>query len=132
MSERPRFGPEFQDASSKLYKAEYGAITLVLVAYLIWRSFYGGGIDTLQTVFWFLFPDLVAFIPIGLSSSRREWPNWGPILYNIPHSVLIWGLAFVLGWLYLQSPNWPILGWLVHISADRAFGYGLRKRHSRK
>ncbi|MCS4538746.1 MAG: hypothetical protein HYY67_07820 [Thaumarchaeota archaeon] len=75
MSEGPRFGPDFQDVDSRLYKAEYGAITLAFIAYLIWRGLYAGGMDLLQIVFWILFPDLMAFIPIGLSSSRREWPS---------------------------------------------------------
>jgi hypothetical protein len=76
------FGPGFQDARSKLYRAEYAAATLALLAYLIYRSLYLGGLDWASMVFWIFFPDLVAFIPIGLSSKRKEWPSWGSYLYN--------------------------------------------------
>ena len=84
-----------------------------------------GGLDWPATVFWALFPDLVAFIPIGLSK-KRDWPPWGSYLYNVFHTVLTWGLAFAVLWLVLGSPYLPMLGWLVHIAADRAIGYGLR------
>ncbi len=127
MSDRPRFGPGFQDARSTLYRAEYAAVTLALLAYLIWRSLYLGGLDWLQTIFWAVFPDLAAFIPIGASSKRREWPGWGASLYNLFHTGLLWGLAFAASWVFLTGVYWPIFGWLGHITADRALGYGLRQ-----
>jgi hypothetical protein len=92
----------------------------------VYRWLQLGGLDWPSTVFWILFPDLVAFIPIGLSSKRREWPAWGSYLYDTFHSALAWGLAFGALWLALGTPYWPILGWLGHIAADRAAGYGLR------
>jgi len=45
VSDGPKFVPDFQEVNSGVYKAEYGAITLALVAYLIWRGFSVGGID---------------------------------------------------------------------------------------
>ena len=131
MSGQAGFGPGFQVASSKLYRAEYAAITLTILAYLVYRSFYLGGLDWASTVFWIVFPDLVAFIPIGLSSKKREWPAWGSHLYNISHTLLAWGLAFAVLWFVLGAPYWPILGWLGHITADRAVGYGLRSKTGR-
>jgi|SRR5450759_576941 hypothetical protein len=126
MSRQGDFGPGFQEASSKLYKAEYAAVTAAILAYLVYRWLYLGGLDWASTVFWIVFPDLSAFIPIGLSSKRKEWPAWGSYLYNISHTVLAWGLASVAVWFVLGTPYWPILGWLGHITADRAVGYGLR------
>ena len=120
------FGPGFQAASSKLYRAEFAAATLAILAYLVYRWLHLGGLDWPSTVFWILFPDLAAFIPIGLSSKRREWPAWGGYLYNTFHNAFVWGLAFGALWLVLGTPYWPILGWLGHIAADRAVGYGLR------
>ena len=121
-----RFGPDFQGAGSRLYRTEYAAATVAILAYLVYRSLYLGGLDWPSIVFWILLPDLVAFIPIGLSSRRREWPKWGSHLYNAPHTVLTWALAFALLWLAIRTPYWPILGWLGHITTDRAVGYGLR------
>ncbi len=126
MSGRGGFGPGFQSASSKLYRAEYAAATAAILAYLVYRSLYSGGLDWLSTVFWVVFPDLTAFIPIGFSSKRRDWPAWGSRLYNTCHTALVWVVAFAASWYILGAPYWPILGWIGHIAADRAVGYGLR------
>jgi hypothetical protein len=125
------FGPGFQSAGSRLYRAEYAAATVAIVAYLLYRWLHLGGLDWPSTVFWMVFPDLVAFIPIGLSSRGKDWPPWGSYLYNTPHTVLVWGLVSGALWFALGAPYWPILGWLGHITADRAFGYGLRSSTSR-
>jgi hypothetical protein len=125
VSGRGGFGPGFQAAGSRLYRAEYGAVAAAIFAYLLYRWLYSGGLDWPSTVVWVLFPDLVAFIPIGLSR-RRDWPRWGSYLYNAFHTVLLWGLAFAIIWFVLGVPYWPMLGWLVHIAADRAMGFGLR------
>ena len=109
-----------------MYRAEYAAVSIAIVGYLVWRSVYLGGIDWLQVIFWVILPDLIAFIPIGASSKRREWPSWGPNLYNLSHNILVWGAAFAGSSALLGVVYWPILGWLGHIAADRAFGYGLR------
>ena len=126
MSERRGFGPGFQPADSKLYRVEYGVITLAVLGYLIWRAQNLGGVDILQTVGWILFPDVVAFVPIGVSGSRQGWPSWGAYLYNSVHNLLLWGAVYAASWILLQTPYWPLLGWLGHITADRALGFGLR------
>jgi hypothetical protein len=120
------FGPGFQDARSKLFRLEYAAASIAIVGYLVWRSVYLGGVDWLQVIFWVAFPDLASFIPIGASSKRREWPPWGAKLYNVFHTVLIWGIAFAASWLALGVVYWPLFGWLGHITVDRAVGYTLR------
>ena len=125
MSGKGGFGPGFQAAGSKLYRAEYGVAAATLFAYLLYRWLYSGGLDWPSTVFWIIFPDLVAFIPIGLSK-KREWPRWGSYLYNAVHTVLTWGVVFAVLWLVFGTPYWPILGWLVHVATDRAMGFGLR------
>lgn len=126
MSGGAGFGPGFQSAGSRLYRAEYALATAAILAYLVYRSLYSGGLDWPATVFWIFLPDLVAFIPIGLSSKKREWPAWGSYLYNLSHNALVWGSAFAVAWAVLGAPYLPILGWLGHITVDRALGYGLR------
>ncbi len=121
------FGPGFQRADSRLYRLECGVITIAVLGYLIWRAQNLGGVDILQTVGWVFFPDVVAFVPIGLSAKRQAWPIWGANLYNSVHNLLVWGLVFALTWLVLPAPYWPLLGWLGHITADRALGFGLRE-----
>jgi hypothetical protein len=122
-----KFGPDFEEAGSRIYRAEYGVISFAILGYLAWRAFYGGGIDALQTVFWALFPDLAAFTPIGLSSKRREWPRWGAHVYDAVHNLITWVLVFFVFLLVIRVPSWPLLGWLGHIAVDRTVGYGLRK-----
>jgi hypothetical protein len=122
------FGPGFQDARSRLYRAEYAAISLTIVSYLIWRTVYAGGVDWLQVALWAIFPDIVAFVPIGASSKRREWPSWGSNLYNLFHTILVWAAAFAATWALSGVVYWPLLGWLGHITVDRAVGYGLRAK----
>ena len=126
MGGQGNFGPGFQPASSRLYRAEYAPATAAIIVCLVYRWLHFGGLDWASTVFWIAFPDLVAFVPIGLSSKRKKWPQWGSYIYNISHTVLVWGPAFAVLWLVLGAPYWPILGWLGHITADRAVGYGLR------
>jgi hypothetical protein len=130
MSGAGGFGPAFQPSGSRLYRAEYAAVTVAILAYLLYRWLYLGGLDWPSTVFWILFPDLLAFIPIGLSSKRREWPRWGSYLYNLTHTILMWGLAFAVLSLVFGAPYLPLLGWLGHITGDRAVGYGLRATKS--
>jgi hypothetical protein len=108
---------------------KYAAISLAILGYLAWRSFYIGGVDWLQVVFWGIFPDLV-FIPIGLSGKSKEWPSWGPDLYNLFHTVFLWGLAFAASWFFFGVVYLPLLGWLAHITTDRAVGYSLRARQT--
>lgn len=90
MGSQSGFGPGFQGAGSKLYRAEYAAATVVIFGYLVYRWLHLGGLDWPSTVFWMLFPDLVAFIPIGLSSRSKEWPAWGSHLYDVSHTFLVW------------------------------------------
>ena len=121
-----RFGPGFQNARSRFYRAEYGALSITILVYLVWRTLNFGGVDWLQVIFWAVFPDVVTFIPIGLSSERSAWPSWGANLYNFFHTVLVWGLSFVGLWAAMGVVYWPLFGWLGHITTDRAVGYGLR------
>jgi hypothetical protein len=44
VSEKSGFGSGFQDARSWLFRAEYSAILVAIVAYLIWRTFNLGGL----------------------------------------------------------------------------------------
>ena len=127
MTVKNEFGPEFLQVGSRLYRAEYAVISVVIAGYLIWRAFFAGGIDLLQTFMWVIFPDLVAFMPIGLSSKKREWPGWGAYVYDCVHSVITWGVVFSVFWLVFRVPSWPLFGWIGHITVDRTVGYGLRK-----
>jgi hypothetical protein len=126
--ERSNFGPPFQGAQSKLYRAEYALISLAILIILGWRYTQSPSIVfVLEIIFWAIFPDLAAFIPIGLSSDKRAWPSWGAFVYNFFHTILIWALVFGVTFLIFKTPRWELLGWLGHITVDRSVGYGLRQ-----
>mgnify|MGYP001584512556 FL=1 len=86
-----------------------------------------GGVDIWQIVFWAVFPDIVSFVPIGLSTKQGDWPKWGSTLYNPFHTLLLWGLLFFSLFIVFHNLYWPLLGWLGHITMERAVGYALRK-----
>ncbi|MEA2661001.1 MAG: hypothetical protein QOH08_573 [Chloroflexota bacterium] len=85
--------------------------------------------DELGVLFWVLLvgPDLglVVAPAFGPMPGRGALPPRAVPIYNAFHTVtvpaLLWAGALVAG----MAP-WPLLGWLIHITADRALGYGLR------
>ncbi len=128
MKEKKKFGPKNLDTGSRLFRIEYAVISLGILAYSIWIAIYGQGLDILQFIFWGVFPDLVAFIPIGLAMKKtKKWPSWGSNLYNTVHHIGLWALVFVALFAIFQRPNWALLGWIFHINVDRAVNYSLRQ-----
>ena len=127
----PPWGPGFLRLTSWVYRAEYAVATLAILFLLFgWRLLIVQALpwpSLLLTLFWLVWPDLAAFVPIGIASKGSEgWPAWGPTLYNSVHNLLVWGAVFVLWSLLARQIEWPLLGWAGHITADRAFGYYLR------
>jgi len=110
------------------YRLEMLLITIILLVVLFyWRLFLVKDLNLLETVFWIIFPDLVSFIPIGLAArGAKEWPRWGPRLYNFFHTLLVWIPVFALWSVLSGTFQWPLLGWAGHITADRSVGYYLR------
>lgn len=126
---RHQSDPGFQNAGSRIYRLEYGVMTIAIVVFIAWRCIYvSGSINILEIVLWAIIPDLVVFVPIGLASKRGKWPSWGATLYNFFHTIIIWIAAFVVSWVVLKTPHWELLGWLGHIMTDRAVGFGLREK----
>ena len=85
--------------------------------------------DQLGVLFWILLvgPDigLVVAPAFGPMPGRGRLPPRAVPVYNAFHTytvpVLLWIGAVAAG-----TAPWPLLGWLIHISADRALGFGLR------
>jgi hypothetical protein len=117
--------------NSWVYRLEYGVAFFAILWILFQRP---GGIATdfpvtaiALTLFWFAWPDLGAFVPIGVATRKgRPWPSWGPGLYNGLHTFLTWAVVFVPWTLASNSIPWPLLGWPLHIVLDRATGFTLR------
>lgn len=125
--------PGFLRLDSWPYRLEYAAATVAILGILfVWRLWILHAlppIDLAATLFWIVWPDLLAFVPIGVASrASHEWPRWGPTVYNVPHSLIVWAAVFGT-WSWLSGGIvWPLLGWAGHITADRAVGYHLRAR----
>ena len=124
----PRAGPGFLRLNSLAYRLEMLLITIILLIVLFyWRLFVVKDLNLLATVFWIIFPDLASFIPIGLAMrGSKEWPRWGPGLYNIFHTLLVWIPVFAIWSILSGAVQWPLLGWAGHITADCSVGYYLR------
>jgi hypothetical protein len=124
----PHAGPGFLRLNSIAYRLEMSLITIILLVVLFyWRLFVVKDLNLLGTVFWIIFPDLAPFIPIGLAMrGAREWPRWGPGIYNFFHTLLVWIPVFALWSVLSGTLQWPLLGWAGHITADRSIGYYLR------
>lgn len=127
----PGWGPGFLPINSWAYRAEYVVATVAIFAGLfIWQKLILHEFpltSVLLFVFSFVLPDLVAFVPIGLSHTPKgTWPEWGPPIYNVMHSLLTWLAVFLAAWLLTRALVWPLFGWAAHITLDRGVGYHLR------
>jgi len=109
-----------------IHRTEYLALTLVLAGAAIAAK------DQLSWTFWLflLAPDLFGLLPaslMGRAPARGYLPPRGVWLYNVWHTFtppLLIGVMLAL--LVPFGSPWPLLGWLIHISADRFLGFGLR------
>jgi hypothetical protein len=124
----PPTGPRFLRLNSTIYRLEMLLITMaILVALFYWRLFIAKDLNLPLTIFWIAWPDLGSFIPIGLAArNSKDWLRWGPRLYNLLHTLLVWTPVFAIASILLGSIQWPLLGWAGHITADRSVGYYLR------
>ena len=127
----PPWGPGFLRLNSWPYRLEYAVATgLIVLLLFVWRLWILRSLsptDLLLTLFWAAWPDVLAFVPIGLRArGSRGWPKWGPTLYNAGHSLLVWAAVFALWSILERGVPWPMLAWAGHITADRAVGFHLR------
>ena len=127
----PPWGPGFLNLSGLAYRLERTFATLALVVLLFfWQPAKPPALSAVYlglTVFWFLWPDRLAFIPIGLASrDGYGWPAWGPGLYNAGHSPLVCAAVIAAWSLATGGFEWPLLGCAAHITLDRTVGYHLR------
>lgn len=116
------------ETGTRLHRIEHALLALALGALLVWVVFVARWTDGWRALAWLVAPDLV-FVPIALASRSRggRWPAWGAPLYNAAHS----HVTLLLGWtgasLLQGHIVWPMLAWAVHIEADRALGFDLRR-----
>lgn len=125
----PPWGPAFLRLNSWWYRAEYAAATVAVLLFVVgWYVLHALPVTWLGLAFfWFVWPDLAAFVPIGIAQrGSRGWPSWGPTLYNAVHNFFVWIPVFLLWSYFTGEIAWPLLMWAGHITIDRAAGFYLR------
>ena len=130
----PKAGPGFLRLNSTVYRLEMLLVTIAIILTLFyWRLFQVRDLNVYLTIFWILWPDLGSFIPIGLATrGGRTWPGWGSSLYNLLHTLLV-AVPVLAVWSFITGVvQWPLLGWIGHITMDRTSGYYLRASSSRR
>ena len=108
-----------------IHIVEYAVVAAALAGVAIVQR------DALGPLFWVFLvgPDLglVVAPAFGPMPGRGRIPPRAAPVYNAFHTVtvpvLLWIAALAAG-----IAPWPLLGWLIHITADRALGFGLRGR----
>lgn len=96
-------------------------------------------------VFWGVFPDIFSFAipaavriwwylsgttasllpdPKGTQHFRFVWP-----LYYASHSLLVFGTAFGIAWLFARRPIFEMMAWCLHILIDIATHQGIFALH---
>ena len=101
-------------------------VAIILILFY-WRLFLVRDLNVYLTIFWIIWPDLGSFIPIGLATrDGSTWPRWASSLYNFLHTLLV-AVPVLAVWSFITGAvQWSLLGWVGHITMDRAVGYYLR------
>ena len=108
-----------------VHHSEYLALALLLVGAAIWQK------DQITAWFWFwlIAPDLFGLVPaflFGASPAKGYLPPRAVWLYNLWHNFTLPAVLWIALLFLFAGDPWPLLGWLLHIAADRTLGFGLR------
>ena len=115
-----------------IHQVEYAMLFAALVGLAVWQRD-----ELVPWVFWplLLMPDVLGYIPASLMGTAPEkgaLPPRGVWLYNLWHTyVLPLAIGAALTVITGVVP-WSLLGWLIHLTLDRALGFGLRAADGRQ
>lgn len=116
------------ETGTRLHRLEHALLALGLAGLLGWIVFVERRTDAWRALGWLVMPDLV-FLPILIASRSRggRWPRWGASLYNATHTHVTMLAGWIGASLVAGHVVWPMLAWALHIEADRALGFDLRR-----
>ncbi len=117
--------PPYAPVGHWLYRVEYAALALGILAALYARATLFHDLDVGMTVLLALMPDVV-FLAILPTMKGGHWPSWGTAAYNFTHHYITWAALMLAAFLYTGALYWPLWAWAFHISVDRAIGFNLR------
>ena len=119
-------------SSRVIHHVEYGVLFVVLVGLAVWQRD-----ELVAWVFWplLLAPDGLGYGPaplMGKVPEKGALPPRGVWLYNLWHNYVL-PLGIGVGMTVVTSAvPWSLLGWLIHVTLDRALGFGLRGADGRQ
>ena len=108
-----------------VHHSEYLALSLLLIGAAVWQK------DQITAWFWFwlVAPDVFGLLPaflFGASPAKGYLPPRGVWLYNLWHNFTLPAVLWIALLFLIAGNPWPLLGWMLHIAADRTLGFGLR------
>ena len=108
-----------------VHHSEYLALSLLLIGAAVWQK------DQITAWFWFwlVAPDVFGLVPaflFGASPAKGYLPPRGVWLYNLWHNFTLPAVLWIALLFLIAGNPWPLLGWMLHIAADRTLGFGLR------
>jgi len=107
---------------SNWYRAEYALFTLLTIFVLIY-AWAEEGVSLLLAILFFFVPGISRLFNFYL---KRKRPSWEAPLYNAAHSLILVAVLLGIYWTFTEEILWEGLAWVLHIFADRAFGFGLK------
>jgi Domain of unknown function (DUF4260) len=110
-------------------RAASGALSVVLLAVLV-SEVAGRGTGYWQLAAFALAPDLALFFGAGTGLERGQLHPRAVPLYNLLHRAWLPLAVVALGAVGVVPAGYLVggLAWCLHVSVDRALGYGLRTR----
>ncbi|NRQ36729.1 DUF4260 family protein [Nonomuraea sp. NN258] len=111
-------------------RTAWAALAIFLLAFVVLEVVNHGAPALISAILFVIVPDLTLFIGASEGGNGRLSPRAVPF-YNFMHRPWI-PLAILVGYSFGPIDWVPLfvmgLAWLLHVAADRAFGYGLRNR----
>ncbi|MFI6388603.1 DUF4260 family protein [Nonomuraea sp. NPDC050547] len=111
-------------------RVAWAALALFLLAFTVLEVVNHGAPALVTAIVFAIVPDLTMFIGAREGGDGRLSPKAVPF-YNFMHRPWI-PLVILVGYSFGPVDFVPLfvagLAWLLHVAADRAFGYGLRNR----
>jgi len=85
-----------------------------------WPLFFGVAPDIFSNGIYVAFSIIkgISFVDSSREHLNPVRPDIIPILYSITHSLVFFAIAFLIVWLILKRPWWPLAVWGIHILID--------------
>lgn len=120
-----------RSSASPQVRVAWGVLSALLLVFAVFESAKYGGWVIVAAVAGFIAPDLSFLAGISGPHQRGRLPRRAVPVYNLLHRPVV-AFVVMLTCLIPESPSVAVplfnfgLAWLLHITIDRALGFGLR------